>query len=533
MANRDLDFSPTVTTDVEAAPENGLVTGIVGLAAKIADTNEQSKLLINSTKLHAGYKQLDAQFRMDYAGDPNNKEGLAKLGEDRQTLAESLGGDIGPFYQRQWGEKTAELATQSDISNDVWTVNQNHVNTVANFNTSVKGYTDMANKDGQAYGISGATDGGNIMNFLTARNNLEQFGNKNLGVPKTEEMLKVFNSDYVKSFVSGTAEHSPERAAELLNDPKISENFTTEDRGDMIAQINKVKKQQELGKSLQLTSNNSALPDIVNDPNLSYYEKRSQIDKMDMEGSVTPKAAASARRVIKSSDDLDSQTDTPIMADTINKIYDLNANASASGSDYLLGVQNIQESILDNQSAGKLTAQDAGKLNKQMDTLTSKRIGDATREVGGNFYKANQEFNKLPPEFRGAATRQLFYKSYGQNYTPDQYITQAQTIIDGVNNDRRTKATQIATMTAQNDKVFLKSIKATPQDVTDTARKYHISENEVMRRLRQKASQGVGSRAPTINTVAPDDSGDEGSVAIPQKPNTDEEPDTQSDGGAE
>lgn len=533
MANRDLNFSPDVTAVTPEEP-NSTALGIAAIGDKVAETSEQSKVLIGSTKLHVGYKQLDAQFRSQYAGDPTNAQGLQDLAEARKNLSDTMGDDISPFFQRQWQEKSAELAGQSDVSNEVWTVHQQRVNTVANVNTSIRTYTDMANHDGQAYGTSGATDGGNIMNFLTARQQIEQFGSTNLGAEKTGVLLKNFNSDYVKAFVSGVAETSPQRAVELLNNPDVQSNFTTEERGEMLEQVARVKRQQALAQTLTTTQNNSSLPDIVNNPETTYYEKRAQIDQLDMQGAITPKAAAASRRVIKSSNDLDTQTDTPVMADIINRTYDLNASAATNGSEYLLGVQNLQHEILDKQASGQLTAPDAAKLNKQLTDLTSKKISDATQQVGNEFYDANQKFNALPPEYRGEATRQLFYASYGNSYTKQQYAAQAQAIIDNTNAKRRADAQKSADIMATSNTTLLKSLNASPADVTATAKKYGITEQEVIHRLRaahlDKASKRLG---PTSNAAPDDDETPAAPVVLKGAPETESPDENALEGGEE
>lgn len=499
MANRDLNFTPDVNTVVTKNPDE-LMVGLAHIADQIGDANEQSKLLVSGAQMNAQFKGLDAQFRMDYAGDPTNADGLRKLGEDRQSVADTFGEQISPFYQRQWQQKTAELAAQSSAANDLWTVHQNSINAVNNVKVTAKTFTDTANADGRALGASGSTDGSAVMNFATAQQQLEQFGNSHLGAERTSELLRNFKTDYAKSFISGVAETSPVQALKMLNDTNFSDNFTTEEKGELIDQIARVKRQQALAQTMTATTNNAALPDIVNDTSTTYYEKRATIDQLDMAGSITPKAAAQARRVIRSSEDVDTQTDTPVMADIINKVYDLNATSGTDAASYLHGVQNLQETILDNQASGQLTARDAQKLNKQLTDLTSKRIADSTQTVGNNFYDANQQFNVLPPENRAAATRQLFYASDGKNFTPAQYKAQAQAIIDDTNATLRTNALKVATATSQNDAAFLRSIKATPDDVTATAQKYHISEQEVLRQLRLNH---LGKRT-SVRSVAPD-----------------------------
>lgn len=524
MANRDLNFTPTVTQVTPEEPNNGLVLGIADIAAKVADASEQSKVLANTAQAHVAFKTADMQFRQQYADDPTNPEGIKALAESRKNITDSLGENISPFYQREWQKQTTDLATQSQVSNEAWAFKQQQRNTINNFQVTAKTYTDTANRDGQAYGAGGDLDPAAIMNYATAQQGLVSTASNVLGADKAQELAKNFKSDYIKSFVSGVAENSPAKAAQMLADPTIKANFTTEEQGEMVDQINRVKKQQALIQSLQQTSSGANITDIVNNPNTTYYEKRASIDTLDMEGSITPSMAAKARRVIRSSSDLDTQTDTPIMAGIINQIYDLNAASQTNPSDYLHGVRNIQEAIAGQQASGQLTAPDAGKLNKQLTDLTSKRVADSTQTVGNEFYDANQQFNILPPEYRADATRQLFYASDGKSFNKQQYSAQANTIIDGINAQQRAAAQKIATATSQSDAAFLRTIHASPADVAETARTHGISEQEVVRQLRAHAA-GSRRAAPVSRAVEPADDSGGGVAGGPVKLHGDSQPD--------
>lgn len=536
MANRDLNFDPAPTKIVAENPTTPAIeTAVMGIASTLAEQSAQSKLLAQTSKAAVGYKQLDAQFRMKYADDPTNADGLKELNENRQTLADSLQEGIPSVYSREWQNKTIDLAKQSDVSNELWTAHQQRTNTVTNVNSSIQTYLDSANHDGAAFGQSGGGDLAGAMNFLSARANIEKFGVPTLGADKTGVLLKTFNKDYVKSFIAGVAETSPVQASQLLAAPEIAQHFTTEERGDMVDLVARVKKQQQLQKDLGVTVNNTGLTDLVNNPDSTYYEKLATIDKMELQGTITTSAAGKARRVIKSSADLDSQTDTPEMANIINQIYDLNANSASNASEYLRGVRNVQDQILDLQASGKLTAPDAGKLTKQMTELTNKRVSDSTQQVGNEFYEANQKFNTLPPEYRGQATRALFYAADGKNYNKTQLSNQADTVIDTINQKRRSQALKIASDTAMADGAFLRSIKASPGDVTATAQKYHISEQEVMRQLRAKHAARHITPGP-VSGVGPDEaapSDQRGGPVVLTRPGADENEATGGDEGGE
>lgn len=513
MANRDLNFTPNVTNVTPVNPD-GFAPAVANLAAQVADTSEQSKLLANTAAAHVQFKALDAQYREKFAGDPNNPEGQKWLAEQRQNVTDSLGENISSLYMGDWANKTTKLAASSDVSNEAWALHQNHVNTINNVNNSIQTYTDMANKDGQAFGASDGSDGSAIMNFSKASQEISSFGYAHLGQAKTDALLQHFSSDYAKAFVSGVAETSPAKAIQLIQSPDIAQHFSTQDREDMIAQVEKVKKSQALATALTTTKNDSEILDIVNNPDSTYYDKRAQIDKLDMAGAITPSTAAKARRVIKSSSDLDAQTDTPVMSQIVNQIYDLNANSNSNAADYLRGVRDLQGKIIEAQADGTLTAPDAGKMNRQLSQLTNKRMSDATQSVGNDFYEANQSFNILPPEYRGDATRKLFYAGDGKSFTPAQYKAAALTIIDQINGERRAAALRTVAAAHMSDADFLKNIpNASPENITATARQHGITEAEVVQQLRAKYTKA--KRGAPIRRVGSDESGDLGPIGGP------------------
>lgn len=488
MVTRDLNFDQGEVTDVVAPQGEDILGGIAKLGQQYATAAAESKTMLQAGKAQIAFKQLDGEYRQKWADDPSNPEGLKWLQESRQQVIDELGTDVPSLMNRKWVDKTTELATQSDLSNDLWTIQQNRTNTVSNVNTSIKSYLDMANQDGRNFG-AGKGDASSVMNYLTAGEELHSFGNRTLGKADTDKLLGTFDKDYVKSFVSGVAESSPDQAKALLDDPSIAERFTTEEKGEMIDQIAKVRRQQQTAEDLSVTVNNGALTDIVNDPNTTFYEKRARIDELDMAGSISPTAAAKARRVLSSQEDLDTQTSTPVMADLVNKMYDLNSIADTNSADYLRGVRNIQEEIMEKQANGELKAKDATTLNKQLSGLTSAKLSSATNSAGNEFYEANQLFKQLPPEYRGQATRQLFYAGDGKQFTKQQYKTQAQTIIDEINATRRQKAVSTVKAISMDDNAFLKANNISEADITETMGIYKLTREQVVAELRRRAAK--------------------------------------------
>ena len=132
-----------------------------------------------------------------------------------------------------------------------------------------------------------------------------------------------------------------------------------------------------------------------------------------------------------------------------------------------------------------------------MKTLTSARVSTATKDVGMQMYDATQQFNVLPPEERGNATRQLFYATNGQmdKLSPEAYEqltkTSAQKIIDDVNQKRRATAIQATQPAAAplTDDQFLQKIGITKQQLEDAATAHKTTPDAALKWLRKQNGQ--------------------------------------------
>lgn len=510
MADRNLNFSPDVTNVTPELPDNSIISGVSAIAENIAEQSATTKALAATAATQVKFRQLDSEFRLQYASDPTNALGLKNLTASRQAFVNENAQNVPAMTQRAYTDKAIELGQASDASNTLWTTHQQVRNTVNNMQSARVTYLNEANNSGRDFATSGNVDLSSALNYLGANQSIQEFANPVLGADKTAAFLKTFNSDYVKSFVAGVAEISPKQAAALLDDPNIKDHFSTQDRGDMVDLIARTQKQNALANNLKTTNGDAGLTDIVNNPDTNYFEKRAAIDTLDMQGSISSKAASAARRVIKSSDNLDTITDTPVMADIINKTYDLNANKNKP-SDYLMGVQDLHQQILEKQASGELTAQDANKLSKSVSNLTSAKLADATNSAGHQFRSANDQFKALPPEYRGDATRQLFYASFGQKMTDQQLSNQANVIIDKINQSRRADALSTVSRIGSDD-TFLKSLGYTQEQVAVAAKNKGMTPQAVISALRGKYTK-TSKRARPVANVAPEDNTDTGSPA--------------------
>lgn len=484
----------------------GQVEGaIADMGEQILDQANKSQLVSSMSKAQLDIAKLNNDYQIANQADPFKN--MDQLKQNRQAIIDKYGSNISPFYQEEWNEKAAQLNENNDASVQAWGFKQSKDNTVLNVNTSLRDTMTLASANGTKFG-QGQGNIDALLNFQQARQNIQQFGNEHLGETETNNLLFNFNKDYARSFVAGVASTNPARAAELMNDPRIAGQFDTQQKDEMIGVIKSTDKAQKLQQSFSEGVNNSQIMDLVNDPKLNYFEKRQQIDTLDMQGQISSKAAAAARRVLSSSKNVDSVTDEGFMSDTITKIYDLNNTSGLSNADYLTGAKNIQTDIMDAQSKGQLNVVDAHKLNDQMRTLTASRLSGATQGVASSFGDATKSFETLPPELRGTATRQLFDAQYkaqqtnGTSLTKDQMTTTAQQITDQINTKRRQAAqatiakvngssalTTGGGMTAgqplsDDDLQLLKDNNFTQDDANETAKRYGINPGDVVRRLR-------------------------------------------------
>lgn len=481
MAQRDINNFREVTQVVAKNP-NTLLSAGAEIGAEIMRQGQEAKINENLSKAQIDLSALETKYQTDFESDPLG--GMEEYKQNRQAIFDNLGEQISPLYRKYWNDASRKITLQNDATQQGWALKQTRVNTVKAINQSMKNNFLQANIDGQKFGTSDESEIGAYINFENSKSALSAWGNKNVGETTTTSMLSDYGKDYVKSFISGVADSNPEKAAQLLASDQIKGMFKSDEIDTMENVVRKSAKRKEIGSLWDEMQNEDKATEIVSAEEGDYFSKRLEIDTMEMKGQISTTTAEKARRVLTSQKNVDNVTSTPAMAEIVNQMYDLNAVADTSSEDYLNGVQNIRNRILTDQEKGKLTPQDAQKLNGQLRTLTAQRTAQATQSVAMGFYESNQKFNNLPPEYRGEATRQLFYKSQGQDFTPEQFDAEANKIVDNINKGIRQETVKRLDKINAPDEDFLKSIGASVDDVKETAKIYGISEQEVIQRLK-------------------------------------------------
>lgn len=464
----------------------------------IIKAQQEALMTKNFSQAYMDLNDQKFKIQQQYADDP--MKGVEAYQQYRAETLSSYGDQISPLFRGQWDHQTRTMAIRDDMQMNAWAYGQARQNTQDSINTAIGNHMTQANTDGANYGSGKVSDLDALLNYAPAKQDLLSFGTSNLGTKRTNAMMDNYDHDYMKSFLSGVAQTNPQKAAQLMDDPRVGGMLTTEDRNEFAGLIEKTQKSNELIDSLKVTQNTQAATDLINDQSKTFFDKRNQLDRWELNGAISSKTAANARRVLTSQEAVDAVTDAPVMADLTTKIYDLNSQQGMNNKDYLMGVQNLHNEILQAQANGKLNASDVQKMNNEMKTLTSARVASATKEVGMEMYDATQQFTSLPPEYRGEATRQLFYMTNGQQgkLSDDAYSqlvrTSTQKVIDNINQERRAQALKAVTQPASaaqplSDEQFMQKMGFTRDELEYSAKQHNMTPDEAMKWLRKQNGQ--------------------------------------------
>lgn len=444
MANRDVTNYRQVTE--QAAPQ------VPNVAQSLMDFGNKLLAVSNEAKINNGISQaqlelgkLNNDYQIKYQSNPNG--GMDEYISAKNQIFEKYGADISPIYRNQWLQQTRELSARSDLAMQNWQFNQSKENAVNDINDAMKANFIKNNMDGRNYGNGTTSDLSAVINFQADKNRLIQFGNS-IGTETTNQMLKDYNKDALKSFISGVAETNRTKAVELLKDENVTKSLNQVDIDEIAKVAATAEKKYNIDKIYQQVNTEQDFLNQINSGS-DYYSTRLALDKAELNGQIESSFAEKARKTLSSEEAVDAITNKPMMSKIVEEMYDLNAQADNSNNkDYLLGIRNIQNKITDLRSSGNLSQVDANKLLNQSKTLFSAKQAKATNDLAYSFKNGNAMIKQqLPPEYQADATRQLFYmvNDSGMNVNSgdkNAYNIMAQKVIDNINGTRRDKVLQ-------------------------------------------------------------------------------------------
>ena len=436
MVARDLTNQRRVTPSGQAAQRINVAGVALGVAEKIITTNNEAKINEGVSAVQLELNELSQRMRLENQTDP--QAGKAKFEQERKAIFDKHGANIAPMFRNAWTAQTQRIKVQSDVSNADWAFKQTQVNTKGSIQNSMENGLSLAVQNGREFARGETTELESFANFDSSATDLQNFGNQHLGENVTAELMADYEDDYAKSFISGVIEANPDKAEEIMAGERFKDKFTPEENKQLRNNINVRRKEIRLAQLGETTKNEDAMLEALENPSGDYFSKRVEVDKAEIEGRISTKFATQARRLLSSEKAVDALTSNDDMADVITQIYDLNATAEQDSESYLVGIQNINEKITSLRASGKLNREDGIKLQNQIRTLTGNKLAKATDQVSINFLQASEQINQLPPELRGGAIREMFYRTLDKdNLGKQDYNNVVNGIIDEVNDKRR------------------------------------------------------------------------------------------------
>ena len=227
MANRGVDQSEMRTSINQVAPQEGISSGtplvetLSQIGQQIIKQGQEAKINENFSNAQVAVNNLDRQFQVDYAHDPFNKEGLAKLKEDRDAVFAQNAEGISPFFKRPYDEATRKLGQTSAASIEAFGYVQTKKNTVTSINNALKNNLSQASIDGE----SGVPLGNAMLNFHTSKEALMRSADGILSKPEADALVENFNQDYLKMYMSGKAYTNPVDALKMMDSKEVRDSF--------------------------------------------------------------------------------------------------------------------------------------------------------------------------------------------------------------------------------------------------------------------------------------------------------------------
>lgn len=225
MAQRDLTNDRSVIQQVAEQPD-ALLNQAASIAEGILRQGEEAKLTENFSQAQLDLSALDSRYRLDNQGDPTNKNARSKYDADRQKIYDGLGGNISPFYKRQWQDNTRQLNDSNDATRQAWALKQTQVNSVSSVNKAMQNGLRQATLDGEALGAGVLSIEDVLVNHANSVANLNNYAQANLGETTGTEAVKDYNEDWLKTTISSMSLTDPVGALAALDVAAVKNSFT-------------------------------------------------------------------------------------------------------------------------------------------------------------------------------------------------------------------------------------------------------------------------------------------------------------------
>lgn len=282
MARRSLPESAfRQVTRVVAENPTSVLNEFAQIGQQILQQNEEAKVTENFSQLQLDLGQAELEYKTEFAADP--VKGFNSFKQRRQKLIDSYSENISPLFRGQWNDSVRSLTARSDATQQKWVYTQARRNSISFVNTSMENSVNQAMRDGMAAGENDEEDIDAFVNFADSYQNIEKFAVNNLGEAEAGSVLKNYEQDYIKSFVSGVSFSNPEKALDLLNDEDVQKAFAEPDqyikmRDAVTRRVDRKQKADFQRRDAEVLSGTNALAGTAR--NMNYAELQQVFDQM-------------------------------------------------------------------------------------------------------------------------------------------------------------------------------------------------------------------------------------------------------------
>lgn len=291
MANRNL-YQSTINQVTQVVPDGDgsgmsaaadIMQGLADVTYKNFQDSQTSKIAENFSQMQLDLGQVELEYKTKYELNPN--EGVRKYKEAREKLIQKYGEGISPMFRAQWNERVDAFTRSGDAMQDKWAFTQTRKNNIDSANRAIKNSLKQAMNDGMLAGQSGDPTEA-ITNYLNSASSLKSSLTSMVGEASANKIMEDYDSDHVKSMLSGMLDSNPIEASRLMDNDKIKNAFTDPSQymkmkdaiNSRVMNMGKIAREQEIIGILK--DENNILSQSV-ERQLSYSELEEALSKGD------------------------------------------------------------------------------------------------------------------------------------------------------------------------------------------------------------------------------------------------------------
>lgn len=304
-------------SNIEVVPEQGgiqsLIPVVTKAASEIISASQESKILDSTAKAKLEINGLTNKYRLENESNP--QENFEKFKAERDKILGNYSKNISPLFRNQWLKQEFDIKTQSDASNQAWTIQQSATNAQFNLKQAMQSNYDLSFVDGQNFASGKEFDISAALKYKQSSEQISGSASKYLGEETTRQMMGSYEKNYMKSFLMGAIQSNPSKAMQLLNNPEVMKMLGAQDQAQMKeglqSKIETDQRKAEYEKHKadleKLDVQSKGIVENINGMDLTPEQKQLEINKRVLSGEVSDKVAGTANKIFSLQSKIESQ----------------------------------------------------------------------------------------------------------------------------------------------------------------------------------------------------------------------------------